>query len=163
MKNYTELKWFEENLSLDTIPRGSNVLLYDISLGKDNPDTKYQELLSIFRKILSSRAGDFSDEEIWRKAFPDYFTSHFPSLSREECEELMANTPKNEWDRLPWDFGSWLEAIGNRGWRWLAHERKNSFLLVAIFLVEEVGNLEAFEELFRAAGCKVVRSESVTF
>lgn len=155
-----EIENFNKNNSLTVLPRQNKFLLYDIHLGNENPEKNYVELLNVIQCIISTPINDWFDDSEWRKKFSKEFNNHFPDLTREQCDEMLKGTSQKNWNKLPWDFGSWLDVIKKRSWIWCAHEKKGKFLHVALKIDDpNAGDLEALEELIKACGAKVVRSE----
>ncbi len=157
-----ELFNFNNNRTLSNLPKGTRALLYDIYLGKENPDQKYEKIMEVIKHIVMASDKKWPTDEEWRSKFTDDFNQHLRDYTREECLQMMANKKKEEWGKLPWDFGSWIDVIHKRTWRWLAHERKSLFLTVALSIKKNHENeLKAFDEVFVAFKCKIIRKEWV--
>lgn len=162
--NANEFKNFNENNSLNFLPSGNKFLIYDVHLGNEKPEENYHEILKVIFSIISASRETWPNENVWRKLFSESFNAHFPDLTREECDEMLKEKSQKKWDELPWDFGSWLDVIKRRSWIWVAHEKKGRFINIALFVnSSHAGDLEAFDEIFKACGSKIVRRESVMF
>ncbi len=127
-----------------------------VDLGQ-NADTVYQHVLALVQLIIKEDAAAWPGEDEWKRRLPDWALERIRSLSREEADELLAATPREQWGRLPWDFGSWLDALKVRGWIWWNHRRSGKNLEIVLGIIEVPSHLEAFEELIRLA-CGAVNS-----
>lgn len=157
-----ELNNFFKKTSLNDLTSGHTFLIYDVHLGKENPDKNYQNALKAIEQILSTSKSDWPTDSEWRDKFSESFNKHFPDLSREECGQMLRSTTQTNWNELPWDFGSWLDVLKRRTWTWAGHQRKSNFLQIALDVNDpNAGDLEAFDEIFNACGAKIVRHEVV--
>jgi hypothetical protein len=92
-----------------------------------------------------------SDEE-WRQMLPAWFVKSFATYTVEEAQALLARLPKEQWSEIPWEFGSWLDAIRGRGWEWWSFKQAEAELQIHLTLNEWPASLEAFEVIVKASG-----------
>ena len=91
-----------------------NSLILTISLGI-NPDATMTKILDVIKLISNFSIYDFPDDDYWKNKLPRWLLDSLPVLSEQECQILLDSTPRDLWDTLPWEFGSWLDAIRDRG------------------------------------------------
>jgi len=127
---------------------------YHIYLNQE-ADTKYQHVLTLAELIIKEDSATWPVEEEWKRRMPDWALKGTRSVTREEADNLLAAIPREQWGQLPWDFGSWLDALKVRGWIWLNHHRDGAKLTIFLGIIESPAHLEAFEELVRVAGATV--------
>jgi hypothetical protein len=150
---------FERNLSL---ARPSTGFYYRVvvDLGEQS-DRSYQAIMGVAKAIISEEGTRWPTDEGWRRILPPLFQETFPQLTKADFDRLMQTVPRERWNELPWDFGSWLDAIKVRGWRWFAHERIGRRLTILLEIVETPMHIEAFEHMINAAGGRVTSSAEI--
>ncbi len=100
-----------ENLEREkfgTVPKTGLVITIDPCLGINSID-KIKELLKAIIKIEQSNT---SDDKTWEDNLPNWFVTKTKNISR---EDLFENSQL-------WDFGSWIDAIKQRGWKWWSYK-----------------------------------------
>ncbi|HXR90218.1 MAG TPA: hypothetical protein VN750_08045 [Steroidobacteraceae bacterium] len=134
---------------------------YDVQLGAA-PGDVIERIKSIVRQVVAASSGPWPSDDEWRGKLPPWLLRELPTLSREECQSLMDKTPKNLWHTLPWEFGSWLDAIKRRNWRWWGCSVNGNKLNLVLEILNEPASLEAFEVIVRAAGGVITADRRVT-
>jgi hypothetical protein len=131
-----------------------------LQLGK-NADAVYRMILDVMEKIVSSGLTSWPNDDSWRQRLPDKFLEAFPAVTKEDATRMLRGTPRELWDSLPWDFGSWLDAIRVRAWQWWSHDRSGDQMIVVVKIIELPAHIEALEQLFRAAGSQVIAENRI--
>ncbi|MXN80126.1 hypothetical protein GR157_36105 [Burkholderia sp. 4701] len=153
MDDRTELERVERSNWLDSMP--ANPWEFDVDLGVA-PAIAMQRLLDVVRAITERSVDSWPLDEEWRAILPNWLKSEIRELSKEETDKLLAETPREQWDTLPWEFLSWLDAIRDRGWRWWGYKQEKSTATIVLHIATFPERIDAFRELLRAAGIKVV-------
>ncbi|WP_143135640.1 hypothetical protein [Burkholderia ubonensis] len=153
MDNRAELDRIERNNGLDSMP--ANPWEFDVDLGVV-PDRSMRNLLAIMYAVAERSPDSWPSDDEWRAVLPDWLKSEIRELSKEETDKLLSETPKERWDTLPWEFLSWLDAIRDRGWRWWGYKQEESTATIVLHIAMFPERIDAFRELLRASGIRVV-------
>ncbi len=95
----------------------------------------------------------------WRLILPKWFVDSFVNITREEAEVLLANTPKSDWNKLPWDFESWIDVIQYKGWKWKGFDHRNNKTFFKLEIIEWPASLEAFEKIVTESGGIIIKGD----
>lgn len=87
-------------------PDGGHLLF---SVKTDEPAVKLELVKSVVIAICKFSGPDWPSDEVWNKTLPIWFLTKIKRYSLEEVSQ------KNT--RL-WEYGSWLDAMRFRGWKW---------------------------------------------
>lgn len=154
MSHHTEIDRIDEGNGLATLPTAP--WEFDLDLGSD-PIGVISRVRSVAREIASQQGRDWPDDADWKTRLPSWLIQFMPELSPEECEHLMAATPREKWNTLPWLFGSWLDAMRERGWEWWGYECSGDRAKIVLQITSVPGRVEAFKQVLLAAGAKVLK------
>ncbi len=149
----TEKERLQANNELASMP--ANPWEFEIDLGS-HPDATLEKILAVLRIIAAHSADEWPSDDEWKGALPVWLLSSLPELTKEETDRLLATTPRDRWDSLPWEFGSWLDAVRDRGWLWWGHRREGSRAKVVVHIAMLPERIDAFKELLRVAGATVL-------
>ncbi len=152
-----ELDRVKVNNQLSSMP--VNPWQFEVDLGAD-VETSLAKLTQVLELIALYSGGDWPSDDRWRELMPEWLRESIPELTKEQTDKLLADTPQAQWDDLPWEFLSWLDAIRDRGWSWwgyLRNSTNNATLVVHIAMIPE--RIDAFKELLKAVGMEI-KSES---
>ena len=133
---------------------------FALDLGED-PDRTLTRILEVVRKIVSQDDDRWPQDAYWKENLPSWLINSMPEISKEEADRLMAATPREKLQMLPWTFGSWLDAMRDRGWRWWGYEvsgRKAKIVLRVTSIPPRIG---AFKQLLRSAGANISVDRSI--
>jgi hypothetical protein len=112
-------------------------------------------LLEVVAAIAKQSSDNWPSDEVWERSLPEWLLTAIPSLSKEQSDKLLAETPRDRWDSLPWERLSWLDALRDRGWRWWGWERRGGKASVVLHIAMYPERIDAFRELLRAAGIRI--------
>jgi len=121
-----------------------------------NPQTTFEKIMQLVEVVLTTSYLQWPDSSQWRNLLPQWFLDETPTLTREEANALLLDTPEESWDTLPWDFDSWTDAILLREWAWWSYRHADERLDIYLVLSGWPASLEALEHVFKAAGGIVV-------
>ena len=155
----TEVSRLDSGQGLAALPRMG--WSYEIRLGAPASDV-IDKIKAAVRQIISASVDSWPNDDEWWQRLPPWLLNELPSMSREECQRLMAKTPKNLWHTLRWEYGSWLDAMKLRNWRWWGYSVQGSQLNLVLEILSEPAGLEAFEVIVRAAGGTVTGDHRMT-
>jgi hypothetical protein len=130
--------------------------VFELDLG-DHPESTLAKIRDVVRRVINQDGETWPDDNYWKANLPRWLISRLPEISREEADRLMAETPRERWDELPWDFGSWLDNIREREWKWWGCEcsgRKGKLILEVTDVPPRV---DAFRQILLAAGGTILR------
>lgn len=77
-------------------------------------------------------------------------------MTAEECDVAMARMPREQWDLLPWEFSSWVEAIREREWRWWGGVRSGDRATIVLDMTDIPPRIAAFRQIPLAAGAQIL-------
>lgn len=129
--------------------------IFDLDLGRD-PGDKWQRISEVVNVIVRHNSDSWPDDNYWNSTLPTWLSSFM--MTAEECDAAMAQTPREEWINLPWEFGSWLDAIRERDWRWWGGEVSGNSARVVLEVTGIPPRIDAFKQILLAAGTEI-RSE----
>ena len=128
---------------------------FDVDLGA-NPDEALSRVLAVVREIAKHVPDTWPSDEKWRAVLPDWLKHHIPQMTKEETDRLMTTTPRDRWDTLPWEFGSWLDAVRDRGWKWWGYKQADATATFVLHIAMLPERIDAFKQILRAAGIKII-------
>jgi hypothetical protein len=129
---------------------------FDVVLGP-NPENTLSLMLNLLHEIAKYDFNSWPSDDHWQATLPDWMKSHLPELTKEDMDRLLANTPHDQWNTLPWDFGSWLDAVRDRGWRWWGYKRDGSSATLVLHIGMFPERTDSFRLILRASGMNIVR------
>ncbi|NID06724.1 hypothetical protein HBF26_17670 [Luteibacter jiangsuensis] len=154
MSHQAEIERIDSDGDVGPLPPA--VWEFDLDLGRDS-DGVMNRIRGVVREIAKHQETSWPDDDYWKKVLPGWLTSSMPDLSQEECARLMAETPREKWSTLPWQFGSWIDAVRERGWKWWGAEVSGSRATVLLEITNVPGRVEAFKQILLAANAKVLQ------
>jgi hypothetical protein len=129
---------------------------FGIDLGQ-NPDDIWKRIIGVVESVVAFDYDSWpDDEDYWRAILPDWLSSFM--MTREECDAALARVPREQWDELipNWEFGSWLDAIRERDWRWWGYERSGSEVRLVLQVTGIPPRIDAFKQILLASGAKIL-------
>jgi hypothetical protein len=146
----TEVEHIQKNTAGET-PHGL-YWSYEVRVGGDS----FSHIVQVMTIIASQPVVHWPDDDRWLSLLPDWFRASFKQYSLEEAQELLKTTPRKKWSTLPWDFGSWLDAMKNRGWLWWSSETNGQRMRIYLSIQQWPASLEAFEHILVASGADII-------
>jgi len=112
------------------------------------PSTDFQNNLEKVKNIVNiiSSANEFKewpDEEWWLNNLPSWFVGSF----NKKLKEI-------EKDKNLWHFGSWVDALKYRQWKWYGVIVKNTDIIIYLDTYDSPCIIGPLEYVFRVAGIK---------
>jgi hypothetical protein len=120
-----------------------------------------RRIIEIAELIADQSKQSWPSDDEWRSLLPSWFLDSFKSYTQEEAEAIVATTPREEWHKLPWEFGSWLDAIRYRGWAWWSSKMSEDEIEICLSIHEWPASLEAFEHIIHASGAVAIRKTAI--
>lgn len=137
-----------ENLEREkfgTVPETGLAITIDPYLGI-NSINKIKELLKAIIKIEQSNT---SDDKTWEDNLPNWFVSKTKNISR---EDLFKNSQL-------WDFGSWIDAIKQRGWKWWSYKTTKDKTVIYLETHSYPYNIDPFFYILYTVGVDFKQTE----
>ena len=148
----TEIKRVDVNNELASMPANP----WEFDLASDIPmEVAIERIRSVVRLIAHAEPEAWPNDDEWRKSLPPWLKEAIPELTKEETDHLLATTPREKWDSLPWEFGSWLDAVRDRGWRWWGYRTDGNRATVVVHIAMFPERIDAFREILLAAGARI--------
>ena len=149
----TEMKRISEQTMPDAMPNLYWECLIDLG---DHADLVQAKIMAVVGLIASKDSKNWPTESEWVAMMPDWLIQHIPTLSVEEMTEVLDQTPREDWDHLPWEFGSWIDALKDRGWVWWGCDRKGKIMQIVLEIVSVPPRIDAIKQIPIAAGAEVM-------
>lgn len=130
--------------------------IFDLNLG-EAPSETWQRVLEVIRIIVTQKYNSWPDDKFWKDNLPTWLSSFM--MTPEECDAAMARTPRELWNQLPWEFGSWLDAIRERDWRWWGSERYGNSARIILEVTGIPPRIDAFKQVLLAAGAQILSED----
>jgi hypothetical protein len=127
-----------------------------IDLGR-TPDEVWKRIIGVVERIVVYDYDSWPDDDYWRATLPPWLSSFM--MTPEEADAAMARTPREQWDRLPWEFGSWLDAIRERDWKWWGYERSRNEVRLVLEVIGIPPRIDAFKQILLASGAKILSED----
>lgn len=127
----------------------------------NEPEVCFKKVMDVIEKILTTSRESWPDADNWKVMLPGWFLEATQEFTQAEYSELLSKTSEDDWDTLPWDFESWLNAIHVRDWQWWSYIRNEGNLEIQLTLTGWPAHLEAFEHILEAAGANISSSREV--
>jgi hypothetical protein len=154
MSSQSEIEHLDNEGLRDSLPPSKWVC--EIELG-ENPEERWKRIAAVVRNIVKFDYDDWPDDDYWKLNLPEWLSSFM--LTSPECSALMAQTPREQWPDLPWEFGSWLDAIREREWRWWGCKRSESRVQIVLEVTDIPPRIEAFKQILLASGAQILFEE----
>jgi hypothetical protein len=147
-----ELQRFNEPSGLgDDVP---NVRWeFRIDLG-NHPNLAWERILGVVGEIIRFDSESWPADNDWQRRLPEWLISSM--LTLDECGALMQATPRQEWGSLPWEFGSWLDRMREREWRWWGYEKAGRDVRLVLQVTDIPPGIDAFKQIVLAAGATIL-------
>lgn len=154
MAHKSEIDRIDDQDGLETLPAAS--WGFELDLGNDSVAVMAR-IRSVVREVAVQQDGLWPDDDYWKSELPGWLVSFMPDLTQEECNRLMAATPREKWNTLPWQFGSWVDAMRERGWKWWGYESSGPVTKLVLQITSVPGRVEAFKQILLAAGAVILK------
>jgi hypothetical protein len=122
---------------------------------KSVSDETWLERTLAVMDLIVRNTEDWPDETYWRQTLPDWLLVSFKQYTPEELAGIRADRAK--WGNLQWTFGSWLDRIQDRSWRWWSFLRTSNGVTIYLSIDELPFTIKAFVHLIQTAGGSVVQ------
>ncbi|MGY3450604.1 hypothetical protein [Bradyrhizobium sp. USDA 4353] len=126
---------------------------FRIDLG-DQPDLVWGRIIEVVGEIISFDSDSWAADDDWRLRLPDWLISSM--LTLDACKALMLITPREEWGSLPWEFGSWLDRMRERQWKWWGYERAGRDVRLILQVTDIPPGIDGFKQILLAAGARIL-------
>lgn len=124
-----------------------------VDLGEDH-DERWRMITDVIGKVIMEDPDQWPDDGQWERALPAWLVT---SMSTDEqADRLLESTPREAWDKLPWHFGSWLDAIKERAWSWSGCLKNGREAQIVLEIVDIPPRIDAFKQILRAAGAETL-------
>ena len=147
-----ELERVRSNKCLDSMP--SNPWQFRVSIA-DCDDQAISKMLEVIELIAKYSGNEWLSDDQWREVMPLWLKAAIPELTKEQTDKLLAETPQSQWDSLPWEFLSWLDAVRDRGWLWWGYRLEGAEAVIVVHIGMLPERIDAFKELIRALGMEI--------
>lgn len=152
MDTRNEIERIARNNDLESMP--ANPWEFDIH-ADGQPAAVLERVSSLLSQIAKFDSSAWPADSHWREVLPGWMKARLPDLTKEESDHLMRTTPREKWDQLPWEFGSWLDAVRDRGWRWWGYSINGEAATVVLHIAMYPERIDAFREILHASGATI--------
>lgn len=153
MDHKKELERVKNNNSLEAMP--ANPWIFNVRLGEGG-EQSLTRLISVLQLIISNSGDTWLSDDEWREVMPSWLKESIPELTKEQTDKLLANTPQDQWDSLPWEFLSWLDAVRDRGWLWWGYKNLGTEAIVVVHIGMFPERIDAFKQLLKSSGMEII-------
>lgn len=99
-------------------------------------------LVDLMKGIIKAESLDYQIDATWEENLPDWFVSKTKSISQ---DDLLKN------DQL-WDFGSWIDAMKQRGWKWWSRKILQDKVVIYLETFTYPYNIDPFFYMLYSCG-----------
>lgn len=132
---------------------------YQLDIGKESQSL--ERILEVIKIVITHDREQWPLDEEWERLLPKWFNDATPLISEKAAADMLAAIPRDRWHELPWDFGSWLDAIQEREWMWYGYEEHFPYVTIYLKLSGWPANLGTLEHFFKSAGAQIVANEKM--
>ncbi len=151
MSHQSEIDHIDKEGLGENLP--TSVWEFEIDLG-NNSDQVWTRIVGVVRRIATYGYDDWPEDEYWKNTLPEWLTTSMMTL--EECKDAMVRTPRERWDQLPWEIGSWLEAMREREWKWWGYKRSGNHVRLVLEVTNIPPRVDAFQQILLASGAQII-------
>ncbi len=94
----------------------------------------YNKLIELMMSIIEVEKFDNRNDKLWEEHLPNWFVNSSKNVSR---DELITNSQL-------WDFGSWIDGITYRGWRWWSYRKLKDKTVILLETIDYPYNVDPF-------------------
>ena len=134
-----------ENDSKHHLPEIGLAIIIKPELESDTLD----RLKEMLKSIISIEKSDLNTDEFWESSLPDWFVSKTKNIPE---VELLNNSQL-------WDFGSWIDAIKHRGWKWWSYKNTKDKTILYLETFSYPYNIDSFFYILYCIGVDFNRTE----
>ena len=107
------------------------------------------KLTELFKCVIQIEKLSQADDGKWEENLPNWFVQKSKSVTREELLK----------DVQLWDFGSWIDAMKQRGWKWWGSKKQKGKTVVYLETFTYPYNIDPFFYMLYSIGIKSERTE----
>lgn len=130
---------------------------FKIELGL-SPDEAWTGIVGVVQFVAAYDHDSWPDDAYWRETLPKWLSSSM--MTEAEARAAMARTPREQWGELSWEFGSWLNAIRERDWKWWGYERSGNEVHLVLEVTGIPPRISAFKQILLASGANILSEDS---
>ena len=129
--------------------------IIEADLGEDASD-KIEKILEVVRIIIEHNSSPWPNDLEWDNIMPKWIQEKIPKLTPEECQKILNDTPRELWNKLSWEFYSWIDAIRDRAWEWWSYKLDGNIAKFYLISLEIPERINAFEQIIIASGGRII-------
>ena len=131
---------------------------WDVLIDLDHsPDDVWRRIIGVVERIILYDYDSWPEDDYWREVLPRWLISFM--MTAAEADEAMARTPREQWGKLPWEFGSWLDAMRERDWKWWGYERSGNEVRLVLEITGIPPRIDAFKQILLASGATILSED----
>jgi hypothetical protein len=124
--------------------RGPSIVVIAKSADASASLSRVKEVMRLI--AAASDSGSWPSDEEWLQILPLWFTEPFQGRTIEQVLQ----------DDTLWDYGSWLDAMRQRGWRWWGASCHEDYWSAILLRDEDVYSIDPLIYLTRQSGASSV-------
>ncbi|MFS4469604.1 hypothetical protein [Maribacter sp. 2210JD10-5] len=105
----------------------------------------FDKLQSLMGSIIEMNTNESQDDKVWEKTLPKWFVLKTKNITR---DDLSTNNQL-------WDFGSWIDAIRQRQWKWWGIKNLNSKTVIYLETIGYPYNIDPFFYMLYSIGIEL--------
>jgi hypothetical protein len=125
----------------------------ELDLGA-SPDEIWNRITKVTKLVVSYTETDWPEDATWQTLLPEWLRSFM--MTADECDHITAQTPREHWGDLPWEFGSWLDAMRDRDWMWWGSHRLDNHVRLVLKITGIPPRIDAFKQIILASGATII-------
>lgn len=114
-------------------------------------------VISVIDLISKYDRDAWPDDYYWSKVLPQWLLETFKSYTPSELATILSN--RSKWENLAWTFGSWLDRMRDRDWRWWSLDHKDGKITIYLSIDGYPSSTKALEHLIVTAGGRLLQIE----
>lgn len=122
----------------------NSYIMYRVSA--DNTEILLRKVIEVMVCISRYEEDNWLSDEEWDIVLPIWFTS---GVKQRDYKSIIDN------EEL-WDYGSWIDALKYRGWKWYSSLLLKDSFLILLEVIDIPYIIEPFEFLLRECGVRTV-------
>ncbi len=143
----------------EIVPPGWTLVALEARFASADQALKAEDKVMHIARMVAQASLDttWPTNEEWKARLPEWFLPSFHYYSKEELEQYLKH---NDREAIGWHFGSWLDSMHNRSWRWWSMQRDETRVRVNVIVDGWPYSVGALAHLLKAAGADSVFDQS---
>ncbi len=113
-----------------------------ITIAFNLPNQSFKMLKGLMKSVIEMTSNESQSDRVWEKKLPKWFVTKTKNTTK---NELLDNSQL-------WDFGSWIDAIRQREWKWWGYKIFDTKTIIYLETTGYPYNIDPFFYMLYSVG-----------